>query len=116
MDISYKGEWGNAPSNLDSAFWIDRSLDLVEGRFEEVWMRGDTDFSLTEHLDRWDERCRFVFGLDARQNLVSIAQRLSEEQWAALEREPKYEVKTEGRKRPQNMKQRIVRERGYKNI
>jgi len=138
MDISYKGEWGyapllislaqtrealyvvnrpgNAPSHLDSAFWIDRSLDLVEGRFEEVWMRGDTDFSLTEHLDRWDERCRFVFGLDARQNLVSIAQRLSEGRWEALDRKPKYEVKTEGRQRPENVKQRIVRERGYKNI
>jgi hypothetical protein len=91
-------------------------LELVEGRFEEVWLRGDTDFSLTEHLDRWDKRCRFVFGLDARQNLVSIAQRLSEDQWEALERKPKYEVKTEERQRPENVKERIVRERGYKNI
>ena len=94
MDISHKGIWGygpllislaqtrealylvnrsgNAPSHLGSAVWIDRSLDLVEGRFEEVWLRGDTDFSLTEHLDRWDERCKFVFGLDAYPNLVGI--------------------------------------------
>ena len=138
MDISYKGIWGyapllislahtrealylvnrsgNAPSHLDSALWIDRSLDLVVGRFEEVWMRGDTDFSLTEHLDRWDERSKFVFGLDARQNLVSMAQRLSKGQWEALERKPKYEVKTQERQRPQNVKERIVRERGFKNI
>jgi hypothetical protein len=138
MDISYQGIWGyapllislaqtrealylvnrsgNAPSHLDSALWIDRSLDLVAGRFEEVWLRGDTDFSLTEHLDRWDERCKFVFGLDARQNLVALAQRLSEEQWVALEREPKYEVKTEKRQRPENVKERIVKERGFKNI
>jgi hypothetical protein len=81
-----------------------------------VWLRGDTDFSLTEHLDRWDERCKFVFGLDARQNLVALAQRLSEEQWVALEREPKYEVKTEKRQRPENVKERIVKERGFKNI
>ena len=138
MDISHKGEWGyapliislaqtreplylvnrsgNAPSHLDSSVWIDRSLDLVQGRFEEVWIRGDTDFSLTEQLDRWDKRCKFVFGMDARQNLVAIAQRLSEGQWEALERKPKYEVKTEERQRPENVKQRIVRERGFKNI
>jgi hypothetical protein len=107
---------GNAPSHLDSAVRIDRSLDLVKGRFEEIWLREDTDSSLTEHLDRWNKRCKFIFGLDARQNLVSIAQRLSEGQWEALERKPKYEVKTEERQRPENVKQRIVRERGFKNI
>ena len=138
MDLSHKGVWGyapltislsktreplylvnrsgNAPSHLDSADWIDRSLDLVEGRFEEVWLRGDTDFSLTEHLDRWDKRCKFVLGFDAYPNLVRLAQGISEEQWEGLEREPKYEVKTQERRRPENVKERIVRERGYKNI
>jgi hypothetical protein len=107
---------GNAPSHLDSAYWIDRSLDLVEGRFEEVWLRGDTDFSLTEHLDRWDKRCKFVLGFDAHPNLVRLAQAISEGQWEELERKPKYEVKTQERQRPENVKERIVRERGYKNI
>jgi hypothetical protein len=138
MDISYKGIWGygpllislaqtrealylvnrsgNAPSHLDSAVWIDRSLDLVEGRFAEVWLRGDTDFSLTEHLDRWGERCKFVFGLDAYQNLVGIARGLSERKWETLERKPPYEVKTQERQRPENVKERIVKERGFKNI
>jgi hypothetical protein len=138
MDISHKGEWGyapliislaqtreplylvnrsgNAPSHLDSADWIDRSLDLVEGRFKEVWLRGDTDFSLTEHLDRWDKRCKFVLGFDARPNLVALAQGISEERWEELERKPKYEVKTRERQRPENVKERIVKERGYKNI
>jgi Transposase DDE domain group 1 len=138
MDLSHKGVWGygpltislsktreplylvnrsgNAPSHLDSADWIDRSLDLVEGRFREVWLRGDTDFSLTEHLDRWDKRCKFVLGFDARPNLVVLAQGISEEQWEALERRPKYEVKTKERQRPENVKERIVKERGYKNI
>jgi len=138
MDISHKGIWGygpllislgqtreplylvnrsgNAPSHLDSAVWIDRSLDLVEGRFEEVWLRGDTDFSLTEHLDRWDKRCRFVLGFDAYPNLVGLARRISEERWEGLDRKPKYEVKTRERQRPDNVKDRIVKERGYKKI
>lgn len=138
MDVSHKGEWGyapltislsktreplylvnrpgNAPSHLESAYWIDRSLDLVEGRFEQVWLRGDTDFSLTEHLDRWDKRCRFVLGFDAHRNLVALARGISEEEWKELERKPKYEIRTRERQRPENVKERIVRERGYKNI
>ncbi len=138
MDLSHKGIWGyaplivslaqtreplylvnrsgNAPSHLDSSYWIDRSLDLVEGRFAEVWLRGDTDFSLTEHLDRWDKRCRFVLGFDARPNLVTLAQGIAGKGWEELERKPKYKVKTQERERPDNVKERIVKERGYKNI
>jgi hypothetical protein len=138
MDISYNGIWGyapliisleqtrealylinrsgNAPSHLDSAQWIDRSLDLVSDTFEEVWIRGDTDFSLTAHFDKWDERCKFVFGIDARKNLLSIADTIPKEQWETLERKLKYKVKTKKRKRPENVKERIVKERGFKNI
>jgi len=138
MDLSHKGMWGyapliislaqtreplylvnrsgNAPSHLDSADWIDRSLDLVEGRFEEVWLRGDTDFSLTKHFDRWDKRCKFVLGFDAHKNLVALAEGISGQQWEELDRKPKYEVKTQERQRPENVKERIVKERGYKNI
>jgi hypothetical protein len=88
----------------------------VQGRFEEVWLRGDTDFSLTEHLDRWDKRCKFELGFDARPNLVTLAQGIAGEQWEELERKPKYAIKTQDRQRPENVKERIVKERGYKNI
>jgi hypothetical protein len=138
MDISYKGDWGyaplsislaqtrealylinrpgNAPSHLDAAQWIDRSLDLICDRFESVWLRGDTDFSLTEHLDRWAERCHFVFGVDARPNLVAIAESLSEVRWINLPPKSTFEEPREPRQRPENIKDRIVKERGYKNI
>jgi len=42
--------------------------------FGEVLLRGDTDFSLTGELDRWDaDGVRFVLGSDARANLVKRA-------------------------------------------
>src|SRR4030067_50888 len=54
--------------------------------------------------------------LVAPRSLVGLARGMSEEQWEELERKPKYEVKTQERQRPENVKERIVRERGYKNI
>ena len=79
-------------------------------------MRGDTDFSLTEHLDRWDERCSFVFGFDARPNMVKLAEGLAESQWEDFIHKPKYEVKTQERQRPENVKEQIVKKREFKNI
>jgi len=55
-------------------------------------------------------------GFDARPNLVTLAQGIAGKGWEELERKPKYEVKTQERERPDNVKERIVKERGYKNI
>ena len=47
-------------------------------------MRGDTDFSLTSELDRWDDdRVRFVFGYE-RANLVQKAEGMAEQTYHEL--------------------------------
>jgi len=58
----------------------------------------------------------FLLGIDAMPNLVQIANELPESAWKRLVRRPKYEVATEERSRPANVKERIVREREFKNI
>ncbi len=137
MDISYNGKWGyapliislagtrevlyvvnrsgNAPSHLDSANWLDKTLDLVSDSFEKVYIRGDTDFSLTSNFDKWDKRCRFVFGMDARNNLVKLAGQIPDSEWELLQKEPR-KIKTQPRKKPENVKAQVVERRKFKNI
>jgi hypothetical protein len=57
-----------------------------------------------------------VFGIDAMTNLVGKANELAPSAWQPLVRPPKYEVRTRERARPENVKERIVRERGFENI
>jgi hypothetical protein len=108
---------GNVVSHDGAVEWIDRAILLTQDTFQQVWVRGDTDFSLTAHFDRWDAMgVRFVFGLDAMPNLVEKAKALPQEAWKPLERPPSYEVKTHRRKRPPNVKAQIVWQKGFKKI
>ena len=58
----------------------------------------------------------FVFGIDAMPNLVNIAESLKNTAWERLKRPPKYKVKTQPRGKRENVKERIVIEREYKNL
>ena len=104
------------PSSDGAAEWLDLAIDRVAPVFKKVWLRGDTDFSLTHNFDRWDERVGFVFGYDAKGNLVEMADALPESCWKPLDRPLRYEVQTEERQRPENVKEQVVKEREFKNI
>ena len=68
------------PSYEGAAGHFGRAAALCrQAGFRHLTFRGDTDFTQTAHLDRWDQDgIHFVFGLDAQPNLVSSAERLPE--------------------------------------
>jgi len=137
MDISYKGTWGyhpllvtlaetgellrvvnrsgNRPSHEGAAEEADQAIALCRrAGFRKIVLRGDTAFSQSEQLDAWDaDEVSFYFGFKALPNLEEIAENLPKTAWQKLLREPRYEVQTEARQRPENVKQRIVRRREF---
>jgi hypothetical protein len=110
---------GNRPSHEGAAAQVDRAIAVCErGGFRSILLRGDTDFSQTEHLDRWDSnpRVRFIFGYDAVPNLIAKAEELPEKAWKPLRRPPRYEVQTHPRQRPEHVKEALVKDRGFENL
>jgi hypothetical protein len=80
--------------------------------FRKIVLRGDTDFALTEHLDRWDsEGVEFVFGFDAMPNLEARADSLETTAWKPLRRESPRKP-TSRAKRP-NHKEQFVEDKSY---
>jgi hypothetical protein len=109
---------GNRPSSEGAAARFDQAGALCRAAgFRRLTFRGDTDFSQTDHLDRWDGAgIRFVFGYDARAQLIGRADAVPAGAWTRLERPPAYTAQTEPRQRPANVKEAVIVERAFKNL
>ncbi len=139
IGISYKGQWGyhplvvtlaetqellyihNRPGNRvseeDSAFFYDLAIDQCKtAGFRKIVLRGDTAFSSSEHLDRWDDRgVKFVLGYSAHQNLCQMADFLPEIAWKRLDRPSASAADRATRAKRPKVKENIVVAGGYKN-
>jgi hypothetical protein len=106
---------GNRPSHENSGFYFDRSIELCrKAGFLEILLRGDTDFALTTKFDGWDnDHVKFIFGYDAKPNLVDIAESLENEAWKPLRRRHPEAPKTAPRAKRPNYKQEIIEENEY---
>jgi len=137
MDLSFKGIWGyhpllislantgeplfivnrsgNRPSHDGAPAALDQAIALCRrAGFADILLRGDTDFTMTAHLDRWDAMgVRFVFGYNACPPFVDRAENIHPGDYEELIRKAHAQFAGRPRAKQPRIKQQIIEMRGY---